>query len=215
MFDFRTLYELYFDLRLEREVSVLENKVVYGDNEYVIMSEIAENDKITQRELSKKMGISVSTVNVLINKMMREGLVKITQVSQKQVLYMLTPVGMMEKTKKTVNYLKIHYKVIYEMKRKLKKMLDELIESHDMIIVLLSEEPMWEIIESEIDRFLISNKYSSIQVIEDVSHIENNVMLNNTRAKSPVLLYLDIGESYSNIYNKVKNIRSINLAEWL
>ncbi|HHU72069.1 MAG TPA: winged helix-turn-helix transcriptional regulator, partial [Clostridiales bacterium] len=82
-----------------------DNKILLADNEYVIMSEVVENEYITQRELSKKLGVSVSTVNVLMNKMIREGLIKMTQVSQKQVLYMLTPVGMMEKAKKTVTYL--------------------------------------------------------------------------------------------------------------
>ena len=64
-----------------------DSKSIYSDNEYTIMSEIMDKESITQRELSKKLGISVSTVNVLMNKMIRDGLVKMTQVSQKQVFY--------------------------------------------------------------------------------------------------------------------------------
>lgn len=64
------------------------------------MSEIVDNENVSQRELSRKLGVSVSTVNALMNKMIKEGLIKMTQVSQKQVFYMLTPVGMVEKAKK-------------------------------------------------------------------------------------------------------------------
>ena len=77
-----------------------ESKSIFSDNEYTIMSEIMDNENVSQRELSRKLGVSVSTVNALMNKMIKEGLIKMTQVSQKQVFYMLTPIGMMEKAKK-------------------------------------------------------------------------------------------------------------------
>ena len=77
-----------------------EEESLLLDDEYIIMSEVSENEKISQRELSRKLGVSVSTVNILVNKMIKDGLIKVTQVSQRQLLYMLTPVGMMEKAKK-------------------------------------------------------------------------------------------------------------------
>ena len=100
-----------------------ESKSIFSDNEYTIMSEIVDNENVSQRELSRKLGVSVSTVNALMNKMIKEGLIKMTQVSQKQVFYMLTPVGMVEKAKKTVSYLKVHYRAIYQTKEKSRKIL--------------------------------------------------------------------------------------------
>lgn len=83
-----------------KEIKLSEEESLLLDDEYIIMSEVSENEKISQRELSRKLGVSVSTVNILVNKMIKDGLIKVTQVSQRQVLYMLTPVGMMEKAKK-------------------------------------------------------------------------------------------------------------------
>lgn len=195
---------------------MLERKDLFGDNEYIIMSEIAENEKITQRELSKKMGVSVSTVNILISKMLREGLIKMTQVSQKQMLYMLTPAGMMEKARKTVSYLKIHYRAIYEIQKKTKEILEELIETHDVLIVLLSKDEIWEIIGVEIDKFRLSNKQHSMLIIEDLLGVESSITkLNHIKAKAPVLLYMTTDESNLNINIKVENLKVINLAEWL
>lgn len=148
-----------------------ENRDVLLDSKYQIMSEIAENENISQRELSKKLGISLGSVNVLINKMIKEGLIKIEQVSQKQVLYMLTPVGMMEKAKKTVSYLKVHYRAIYETKEKIKVLLNNLKEDYDEIFILISEDEMGEIIKVAVDEYILENKINIklIQKKEDVT----------------------------------------------
>lgn len=81
-----------------------------------MLSKISKNDKVTQRELPKDLGLSVSTVNLLMKKMIKEGLIKMNQVSSKQVLYMLTPMGIGNKALKTVSYLKGHYQAINENK---------------------------------------------------------------------------------------------------
>ena len=95
-------------------------------NEYVIMTEIVDNENVSQRELSRKLGLSVGTVNILINKMIKEGMIKMEQVTNKQAMYMLTPTGIVEKSKKTVSYLKNHYRAIYETKEKIKLILNNL-----------------------------------------------------------------------------------------
>ena len=153
-----------------------ENESLLFDNEYVIMSEVADNETVTQRELSKKLGISVSTVNVLMNKMIREGLIKMTQVSQKQVLYMLTPVGMMEKAKKTVSYLKAHYRAIYETKEKIKSVLDELCREHDVIYVLMSNDEMSEILSIAVHEYKSTHSIQR-QTVNRSSYVNVNIKM--------------------------------------
>jgi len=177
------------------------------DNEYVIMSEVADNETVTQRELSKKLGISVSTVNVLMNKMIREGLIKMTQVSQKQVLYMLTPVGMMEKAKKTVGYLKAHYRAIYETKEKIKSVLDELCREHDVIYVLMGNDEMSEILAIAVDEYKNKHKKSNICKIHSV--IDMEVKEYNT----PILVYMNVNEKAYIEYEDITNVKVINLIE--
>lgn len=173
------------------------------------MSEIVGNEKVTQRELSKKMGVSVSTVNVLINKMIREGLIKMTQVSQKQVFYMLTPAGMMEKAKKTVGYLKIHYRVIYETKERIKEILSELSQTYDAILVWINDCDMKEIIRISIDEFKFSDVESKFIIIE------NEQQLNMKKVESAVLLYMEISEEDIKRSTDISQIKMVNLAERL
>ena len=148
-----------------------EGKHIFSDHEYSIMTEVAMNEKITQRQLSKKLHLSVGSINVLINKMIKEGLIKVEQVSAKQVLYMLTPMGVKEKTKKTINYLKVHYQVIDETKEKIKMKLDEVVERYEHVYVMLSEDEMGEIVRVAVQEYKHTHKGAKISVIEKVSDV--------------------------------------------
>ncbi len=189
------------------------------DNEYIIMSEVSENNNVTQRELSKKLGVSVSTVNVLMNKMIREGLIKMTQVSQKQVFYMLTPVGMMEKAQKTVRYLKGHYRAIYETKEKIKSILDGLNQENDIIYVLMGNDEMSEILSIATHEYKSKNNKANIVVVQSIVDIDVKDY------ESPILLHvmLDIDIVDEDVMNEdmIKkhvdnsNLKIMNLVETL
>jgi DNA-binding MarR family transcriptional regulator len=127
------------------------------------MTEIADNEHITQRELSSKLGVSLGSVNILINKMAKEGLIKIEQVSSKQVLYMLTPAGMIAKAKKTVRYLKVHYRAIYETKEKIKTLFLELLDEYEMVYLFIDDEEMLAIMDLAIEE--LSTKKTNIKSV--------------------------------------------------
>ena len=186
-----------------------ESKSIFSDNEYTIMSEIMDNENVSQRELSRKLGVSVSTVNALMNKMIKEGLIKMTQVSQKQVFYMLTPVGMMEKAKKTVSYLKAHYRAIYQTKEKIKEIFKELSNDHDVIFVLKSDDEMGEMMGVAIDEFKPSNYNSKLMVLDKKNKI------NYKEFDSPVLVHMTPDEEVLKEFAEVKGLTVINLTERL
>ena len=167
------------------------NEDIVMDNEYYIMSEVADNENVTQRELSTKLGVSVSTINVLINKMIREGLIKMKQVSGRQVLYMLTPMGIVEKARKTSSYLKGHYRIIYETNEKIKSLLDEYIQGNDEIYLLICDNEMGEILEMVANEYMDSHRDSKIKLIyqnDNVDYTENNEL------SDAVLLHMNVEE---------------------
>ncbi|QUI25015.1 winged helix-turn-helix transcriptional regulator [Vallitalea pronyensis] len=182
---------------------------VYSDNEFFIMSEIADNESISQRELSRKLGLSLGSINVLINKMIREGLIKMEQVSQKQVFYMLTPVGIMEKANKTVRYLKVHYRAIYETKEKVKSVLSELSLKYDDIFILKSDDEMGEVIGVAVTEFLSENKSVKVNIIG------KNSKFSVKKIRNAVLLYVGEDQELMGDYLKINNVKMINLLERL
>lgn len=221
MFDYRTLIDglaiLINPVLVLREDLELMKEDLILDNEYIIMSEVSENENVTQRELSKKLGVSVSTVNILMNKMIREGLIKMNQVSQKQVLYMLTPIGMMEKAQKTVRYLKGHYRAIYETKEKIKAYMDELIRGYDVIYVLMSNDEMGEILNLAVHEYKTKHSKSNIKLINSMADIDVNMskhsVIIHMRAYNDFVSDGFINEDVINEYKSITNLDVLNLLE--
>ncbi len=116
------------------------------DKEYIVLSEIEKNSKITQRELSKKTELSLGSVNILLNKMAKEGLIKIKQIPMNRVLYMLTPAGMSEKIRKTSAYIKYHYNYINETKTRITSVIQELQKQHNSICIILDQDEIGNIV---------------------------------------------------------------------
>jgi len=186
-----------------------DSKSIFSDNEYTIMSEIVDNENVTQRELSKKLGISVSTVNALMKKMIKEGLIKMTQVSQKQVFYMLTPVGMMEKANKTVSYLKAHYRAIYQTKEKIKDVFEDLENKHDAIFVLMNDDEMGEMIRIALDEFGTNHRKTKIVAVDKDKHIDFKGF------NSPVLVHMMENAEVLQVFVEAEGLTVINLTERL
>lgn len=121
------------------------------DKEYILLNEIEKNENITQRELSKKTELSLGSVNILLNKMVHEGLIKIKQVPMKRVAYMLTPSGIAEKVMKTSGYIKIHYNYIYETTKKIKNIIIDLSEKYERLFILLEQDEISELVRQAVN----------------------------------------------------------------
>ncbi|MCL0068044.1 winged helix-turn-helix domain-containing protein, partial [Peptococcaceae bacterium] len=85
-------------------------------NEYAVLKYIKDNHQTSQRKIAENTGLSVGTVNLLIKKMVREGLIKLERINGRTLHYILTPKGIAEKTKLTYAYLKMSYQQIIRIK---------------------------------------------------------------------------------------------------
>jgi len=64
-----------------------------------ILSEIAGGHPISQRRLANELGIALGMTNLLLRRLVRRGLVRISRVRANRVAYFLTPAGVAEKTR--------------------------------------------------------------------------------------------------------------------
>ena len=67
--------------------------------ELEILEKIENNGHLTQRDLSKEVGIALGLVNHLLKKMVRKGWIKLMNVNAKRIKYLITPQGAKEKSK--------------------------------------------------------------------------------------------------------------------
>ena len=121
------------------------------DREYIILKNIEKNERISQRELSKVLGISLGSVNMLLGKMMERGLIKAKTIPAKRAAYMLTPKGMMEKADKTYRYIKKNYNYINSTKEKIKDNLTTLLQEEEQVILLLQHDEIGELVKKAVD----------------------------------------------------------------
>ena len=78
---------------------------------YKILKRLESNPEISQRELAGELGISLGRVNFCVQALIEKGLIKAKNFrnskNKKGYAYLLTPRGIEEKAKITVQFLKI------------------------------------------------------------------------------------------------------------
>jgi DNA-binding MarR family transcriptional regulator len=64
-----------------------------------ILSSIAESDRLTQRDLARKLAMPVSLVNLYVRRFVAKGFVRIIGLRPNRLRYLLTPKGFAEKSR--------------------------------------------------------------------------------------------------------------------
>jgi len=105
------------------------NHIYEQEIRYRLLKILAEEPKLGQREMAKKMGISLGKVNFCVSELAAKGWIKITRLksARKKIpyIYMLTPKGLEEKGKLTVRFLKRKLAEYEEIKKQILELHNE------------------------------------------------------------------------------------------
>ena len=89
-----------------------------------VLREIDSSNKPTQRQLATKLGFSLGKLNYCIRALNKKGLVKILNFGKNpnklRYIYVLTPRGISQKTRLTINFMKTKMKEYENLKKELK-----------------------------------------------------------------------------------------------
>ena len=100
------------------------------DNEYTLLKMIKDNPDMTQRELSKELGLSLGKTNYLIHALMDKGWVKLTNFRHSNnkigYLYIITPKGITEKGILAKNFLEKKSAEYFKLKNEIEILKSEL-----------------------------------------------------------------------------------------
>ena len=90
-----------------------------------ILRNIEKSSKVTQRELAVKSGLSLGKLNYCLKELKKKGYVKIKNFeknqNKKKYLYILTPIGIKQKTILLVNFMKRKMNEYDELEEELNK----------------------------------------------------------------------------------------------
>lgn len=94
-------------------------------DQFNVLRKINKKPTLTQRELAKDLGLSLGKINYCLRELHKKGLIKINNFKRNpkklNYSYLLTPKGISEKTKLTINFMKIKMREYDELQNELKK----------------------------------------------------------------------------------------------
>ncbi len=110
-----------------------------------ILYELSNNDSLTQRDLSSRLGIALGLVNSYIKNLVSKGYLTVKTIPTKRYAYYLTPKGFAEKTKLTYDLLHDYTRVYREARKNLKQLFHDLQKNGIKRIVFAGSDEVAEI----------------------------------------------------------------------
>jgi len=115
---------------------------------YKLLTLLAFETNLSQREMARRMGISLGKTNYVLTELANKGIIKIKRfksaVNKIPYTYMLTPQGLEEKATITLKFLKRKLSEYEEIKRQIKEIANE--AEKDESIDLLSNGTLKQLI---------------------------------------------------------------------
>jgi len=102
------------------------------DTEYTLLKILKDNPEMTQRQLSKELGLSLGKTNYVLHALMDKGLMKLSNFKRSDnkvgYLYLLTPEGIEEKSILAQNFLQKKSNQYTRLKKEIEILENELSE---------------------------------------------------------------------------------------
>jgi DNA-binding MarR family transcriptional regulator len=87
-----------------------------------ILEKVQDENPHSQRDMARELNVSLGLVNSFIKRLALKGYVKATTIPRKRIRYILTPMGLAEKTRLTYRYIQFSYQYYLHARQKLKKL---------------------------------------------------------------------------------------------
>ena len=94
-----------------------------NQDHFNILRKVHKNPKVSQRQMSRELNLSLGKLNYCLKELKKKGLLKIKNFKENpkkiNYLYILTPHGISEKTKITIDFMKKKMQEYDELKKEL------------------------------------------------------------------------------------------------
>lgn len=101
-----------------------------------ILDEVAKGNAVTQRDLSKKLGVALGLINNYLRRLGRQGYIQITHVERKRLHYLVTPKGIAQKSILAYKYVQRSYQVFNEIRQRMREGFEKLAQEGVKSVIL-------------------------------------------------------------------------------
>lgn len=93
-------------------------------NLFRILDEVSKNGEVTQRGLSRRLGVALGLTNLYLKRLGQKGLIKVVNLKANRLRYELTPSGIAQKTTMAFQYIQDSYVFHREARKSLTRTFD-------------------------------------------------------------------------------------------
>ena len=111
-----------------KALDVDEDLVVNQRDAHIVLGVLTAVDRdsgISQRTISRELGIALGLANAYLKRCVRKGLIKMTQAPLNRYAYYLTPQGFHEKSQLTVEYLRVSFDFFRNARRQCTELFEQ------------------------------------------------------------------------------------------
>lgn len=146
-----------------------------------VMDALADEERVTQRELSRRTGLNLKKVNYCLHKLLEKGHVKFQRVvnnpDKRAYLYILTPAGFKAKSHLTYRFLKFTLDFYNQVEVKLRRSIGEMASSGIKKVILYGASDIakivLELVEGDgievigiVDKDLSGNSFNNLPLLQ-------------------------------------------------
>lgn len=112
---------------------------------FQILDEVSKNGDVTQRSLSRSLGVALGLTNLYVRRLVKQGWIKIVNLKANRLRYELTPSGVAQKTTMALQYVQDSYVFYREARKSLTKTFDGMKAAGARSVVLYGTGDLAEI----------------------------------------------------------------------
>lgn len=122
-----------------------------AEKEFLLIQEISREPTRTQRDLSQSLGLSLGMTNLLIKRLSRKGLIKITQLDWKRTQYILTIEGALQKTRKSYAYTLYTIRIFRQLQENITSVVHREYAKGRRTFHLIAQDELLDLVTNTVD----------------------------------------------------------------
>jgi DNA-binding MarR family transcriptional regulator len=115
-------------------------------HEYALLNEIAQDSKVTQANLSARLGIAVGSVNWYIKRLINRGWIKVSRLDRTRLKYDLTAEGVSVFTQRAMMYARDSLKTYMALRSQAKLLVSDVKHQGIMSVFLDGDDELMDIL---------------------------------------------------------------------
>ena len=170
-----------------------------NEKEFAVLSTVGKEENLTQRQVSREVGLSLGMTNIVLKRLAKKGYLKMKGLNQRKIEYILTPEGFIEKAKKSYRYILKTIGQVSLLKQRIQELvLKEYARGKRKFLILGDGEleELTEVALNELDEPGLS--YKKISHPKRFNYSDSVVLIVN-----PEFVHFKSGGSYINLVSEI------------